>query len=296
MGLPFGLEVGLLRRGLSVPGQDLSGWISVKQSPGWTRVVEPVSKLIYFINYQGHDLDWASWVGEDLPSREKDSDGLAYSTFSNPSQSTGHASPLLVKAYQTAPKPLEYLPLLCAALKKTDDSLESVLSPEQVDAVLLIYRAIVAKDDILLADETGYGKGRVLASVYTMARSILDYRVLFVTENQTLFSDFYRDLSNVSSPPTNPAIIHSDAVIKDSAGNKVLSQMNCQTPTRGDMTAWTTYSQVNRDGSDRLKDLVKWLSEKPSILILDESQNAAGDSAVGEVPDGDAGIGRGRAS
>ncbi len=140
------------------------------------------------------------------------------------------------------------------------------------------------------ADETGIGKGRVLAGLAQWAwrRQRL---VLFLTEKPNLFSDFYRDLTHTGgAAQARPVILNEGVAIKDTERGHTLLR-----PTlAGELRRWidagalpphcnlvlATYSQINRPWSQCPK--ARWLlaiaeRERP-LVIADESHNAAGGS------------------
>ena len=69
------------------------------------------------------------------------------------------------------------------------DDLGACLTSEQVDGVALALDAADRREGIIVADQTGFGKGRLLAAVARAAvRS--GRPVIFLTEKENLFSDF----------------------------------------------------------------------------------------------------------
>lgn len=173
------------------------------------------------------------------------------------------------------------------------DSLGSRLGPEQVDAVALARQSMDAGTGFILSDETGFGKGRALAS---MALTGLQQgrTVVFVTENPFLFSDFYRDLAAVGSGPLPvPTLLHQDAHVQAPDGRtiarskkgkafKELLRVREWEPDEPRLVL-TTYAQLARAHDDQK---VRWLKDRMAgegWLLLDEAHNAAGEeSSVGK--------------
>lgn len=170
------------------------------------------------------------------------------------------------------------------------------LSPEQVDAVALALHAADRGRGLIVADQTGLGKGRVMAAI--IRASILSgRRVVFFTEKENLFSDIWRDLRDIGSDELvgRPFILNTGSRIVDTASpdSEVLHMslkpaelkkvIAAGVPPEGYSLFLATYSQLNRPGPkvDFLAACVEG-----GHAIVDECHNAAGDSATS------AGIGR----
>ena len=173
---------------------------------------------------------------------------------------------------------------------KTKEALYNSLSAEQIDAVSIIISNIKNGKSTILGDQTGVGKGRVVAATIRYA-NLQGIKPIFFTEKPNLLTDIYRDLVNINHK-INPFILHSDSnsTILDQEGNKVFkpsfvgeSKNNMiQDPTK-EMENYnvlmTTYSQINKENKQRgiLRELAQG-----NIIILDESHNAAGTSNTGQ--------------
>lgn len=167
------------------------------------------------------------------------------------------------------------------------------LSPEQVDAVALAIHSIHKGRGFLEADQTGLGKGRVMAA---MARySALNNKpVIFITETPTLFTDFWRDIKDIGSDDLfTPMIVNDGVSIYDPiTGKKLVSATpksvidqalkagNSFDPTYNLILG--TYSQFNRAASSSAK--ARWIADfaQGKALLLDEAHNAAGESNTGK--------------
>ncbi|MEO6808542.1 MAG: strawberry notch-like NTP hydrolase domain-containing protein [Isosphaeraceae bacterium] len=163
------------------------------------------------------------------------------------------------------------------------DALGERLSFDQQDSVWLAYSRLLLGESFLLGDETGYGKGRTLAAVaWCAARA--GRQVLMITEKANLLSDFYRDVLAVC--PTGspiPVVLHRTARVLDPDGAVVVAPKDNRLPQPGDVWVWTTYAQFNRADKKKIAAVKSWMSKRPTVLILDEAQNAAGDSSQGKV-------------
>lgn len=175
----------------------------------------------------------------------------------------------------------------------TVDEMSRYLSPEQVDAVALAIHAIQKDRGFLEADQTGLGKGRVMAA---MARysALNGTPVIFLTETPTLFTDFWRDVRDIGSEDLfTPLIVNDGVSIYDPiTGNKLVastpkSVMDRALKEDGSVDpvynlVLGTYSQFNRAPAVSAK--ARWIAElaKGKTLLLDEAHNAAGESNTGK--------------
>ena len=167
-----------------------------------------------------------------------------------------------------------------------EDELSRRLSAEQIDACRLAARSFGSRKAFILADETGLGKGRALAAL-AKAFLRLGRKVVFMTEKKHLFSDFWRDLSNVygDEGPPLPFLLHPKGRILTAAGQTVAKapslakyKERLASKTIAEPLLFTTYSQFNRDAkqSDKFQAVLSHLDG--ALLILDESHNASGES------------------
>ena len=300
-GWPLGIDVGLVRR---VPSVCALGWDDyarhqpswrvtasappptppsgtwVRHGTQWWRIIHPDAPVGV---YDLHD-----WAGAAPTAPDDDVWSSAYVPMSDPAhEPSGYVDPLLNQAQfraRASVAPEDITALLAARMGSDAAQVGGALSFDQQDAIWLALRQLDKKSAFLLADETGYGKGRVLAA---LARIGLNsgVQVLVVTEKAQLLSDFHRDCRAVwadASIPL-PAIIQPEARVVDETGRLVVPTKNRRLPTSTDPWVWTTYSQFNRGKSDRLTSLLAWMGNRPTWVIMDESQNAAGASNTAQV-------------
>ncbi len=179
-------------------------------------------------------------------------------------------------------------------LQFSAEEMELAFSAEQVDAIALAIKRMEEGRGFINGDQTGQGKGRVLAALARYA--ILNQKpVIFLTEKANLFSDFWRDLKDIDShqlftplivndgesirnmdtyqvevSATKPSVIktllNDDAALEDSGYNLMLA----------------TYSQFNRPNSKSQKS--SWLpaAAQGAVLLIDESHVAAGESNIAD--------------
>ncbi len=178
----------------------------------------------------------------------------------------------------------------------TQEELSTYLSAEQVDGVALSLFACDRGMSEIVADMTGFGKGRILATV-GRAQILAGRNFIFLTEKANLFSDFWRDIEDINSTDVygQPFILNNGAKIVDlnstanppptiwksdkpAVVNEVLKSGNLPEGRRFMMA---TYSQFNRRGTLKSKALP--LLMRDAFVGGDEAHNMAGDSATRET-------------
>lgn len=173
----------------------------------------------------------------------------------------------------------------------TVEEMGSYLSPEQVDAVALAINALQKGRGFLEADQTGLGKGRVMAALARYS-ALNSKPVIFLTETPTLFTDFWRDVRDIGSDDLfTPLIVNDGVSVYDPiSGSKLIPATPKTVIDRalktGDIDpaynlVLGTYSQFNRDRNTSAK--ARWISDiaQGRALLLDEAHNAAGESNTG---------------
>ncbi|HON55523.1 MAG TPA: strawberry notch family protein, partial [bacterium] len=173
---------------------------------------------------------------------------------------------------------------------KNKEELFKYFAGHQIDAIALAIDAIDRNSAFIIGDQTGVGKGRVIAAVIKYS-ILINKKPIFFTVTPKLFSDMYRDLQDIGFKP-NIVLInsHDDAIIKDKNGNILLKPLNQIQQTKLFKNQipydviFTTYSQFTlsptkkddsiRNLADRYAGIKKLA--KDNILILDESHSAAG--------------------
>ncbi len=182
---------------------------------------------------------------------------------------------------------------VAARLQWTPERMAQLLSPEQVDAVALALHSASRGQGFVLADMTGLGKGRVLAAI---ARGVVlaGEPVIFVTEKENLFSDFWRDVTDIDSCEVfgRPLMINDGGRIVDTSsaeGAVIHAPWNKREVTEvirrkrlppGCKLVMASYSQFNRPASPKAEFLVA--VARRHHLVCDECHNAVGDSATSE--------------
>ncbi len=174
------------------------------------------------------------------------------------------------------------------------EEIEKVLSPEQIDAIGMALFATERGREFLLADQTGLGKGRVLAGL-ALAGLVSGKKVVFITEKANLFSDFWRDLKDIGADKLvgKPFLLNHKSRVIDvtSVAGDVLHVAPEQKELRkivqsgelpeGCRFMMATYSQFNRATSPKNGFLASVAED--AFVLVDEAHNAAGgNSNVGK--------------
>lgn len=180
-------------------------------------------------------------------------------------------------------------------LKYSIGELEEYFSPEQVDALAMVFDAHDRGLGFLLADKMGVGKGRVLAAVARRER--LEGRIpTFITIGANLFTDFLeRDLADIGSRELfkKPFLVNDGSATLDASGDVAVKAMKreeyrkyaeaAELPEGTDIVM-LTYSQLSRRAASHLTSrYLGNLAEKyPLSLLLDEAHMGAGASNTSE--------------
>jgi hypothetical protein len=170
------------------------------------------------------------------------------------------------------------------------DDLHDVLMGLQVDSVAAAIHQIQKGKAVIIADQTGIGKGRQAASIIRWAER--QGRIpVFVTAKPQLFTDMYNDLADIGSHDIVPFIVNVDEAVVLPDGKKAFTNHPVrhrailkQIAETGELPAgknavFLTYSQVNQENTQR--HVLRRLAHN-AVFIMDESHNAGGDSSTGE--------------
>ena len=173
-----------------------------------------------------------------------------------------------------------------------------IFSAEQIDALGLAIDAIDKGAGFIIGDQTGVGKGRVVAGLLRYARAS-GKNPVFMTEKPTLYADMHRDLFDIDvtdlsvlvtnadlrgrtaiALPENPktgATLHLSTPKKSQHTLALSSMVESKQLPKGYSALFTTYSQFSpiRGGATLRHNAVSAVSPN-AIFILDESHNAVG--------------------
>lgn len=160
----------------------------------------------------------------------------------------------------------------------------------QVDSVASAIYQIDQKDKgVIIADQTGIGKGRQAAAIIRWAAR-KGYVPVFVSVKPSLFTDMYGDLADIGTNDVQPFIMNSDAWVSGPDGEKLFAnkvghrRLIEQIRDTGELPAgsnavFMTYSQINVENAQR--GALTALAPR-AVFVLDESHNAGGESNTGE--------------
>lgn len=177
---------------------------------------------------------------------------------------------------------------------KTKEQLYDALFAEQIDVVALnIYNIEKKHQGIIIADQTGIGKGRCAAAMIRYAVN-QGLKPIFITEKDNLFSDIYRDLKGIGSGNLVPYIVNAQQTstdVKDENGRVIYRALteteqksivdSKRLPSRFDYVM-LTYTQINKEGFNPKTEFIRAIG-KGTNFILDESHNASGTSNTGKT-------------
>lgn len=185
-------------------------------------------------------------------------------------------------------------------LDYSKDELYQFFGAEQIDALALALNNLENGAGFVIGDQTGIGKGRVVAAMirYALKKGITP---IFVTEKPNLYGDMYRDLSDIGMPGMEQKILmtnagetvplneEGDIFLKNpGAGrhNETLRRLAQKGSLENYEVIFTTYSQMQTlqgEVTDRMNFLQTFA--RGGFVIFDESHNAGGTEKQ-EKPDG----------
>ncbi|WP_417623086.1 LPD38 domain-containing protein [Parasphingorhabdus sp.] len=168
---------------------------------------------------------------------------------------------------------------------KTKDELYNSFMGLQIDTVAAaIYNAEKKNKGIIIADQTGVGKGRQAAGIIRYAMRS-GKTPIFITVKDNLFTDMYDDLLDIGTDNAAPLIVNQDAFIKSGDQKIFKTQSRAKhvalideiintgkLPDDNNML-FITYSQL--DGN-RQRALIEALKDN-AYFVMDEAHNAAGE-------------------
>ncbi len=162
----------------------------------------------------------------------------------------------------------------------TTEALWKGLGAEQVDAVALYLHQFHREQGIIIADQTGIGKGRQAAAVIRHAL-VNGYLPVFFTRKPDLFTDMYRDLKHIGQGDIHPFIVNTDkeARVKDAEGHVVFSPLSsaAQYQTLTEEYEVPTESTESKAWHKRIGRKLPNPEEVPTITLID---------TIDHVPDG----------
>ena len=165
----------------------------------------------------------------------------------------------------------------------------------QVDAVAASIFNIKRGQAVIIADQTGVGKGRQAAAIqrYALRHHLVP---VFITYKPNLFTDMYDELKKIGETGIRPFIVNNGVGVKVEGAIKgefeylYARQGEQRTKALNDIARtgqlppetnalWLDYYQINRAGNLNQRAIAAIANR--SIFVLDEAHNAAGDSNTG---------------
>jgi hypothetical protein len=184
---------------------------------------------------------------------------------------------------------------------KSVSDMHEALMGLQVDSVAMAIHQIKRDKAVVIADQTGIGKGRQAAAIIRWAARN-GFTPVFMSVKPSLFTDMYGDLADIGTNDINPFIMNGDAWIAGADGGKLFANKAVLHRARMERIASTgalpadsnavfmTYSQINVENTQRRALLAL---APNAVFVLDEAHNAAGASATGDFVIGALGLAKG---
>lgn len=190
--------------------------------------------------------------------------------------------------------------VVASAVGSSIDELGEKYTAEQAEALAMYMNARDRGRAILIADQTGVGKGRTLAGIaYTHLRSGPNKKVLYFTESGAINApDVYRDLRDVgATKEITPLFLTTGSEVTDTKIDPITNlpyevKLSSQSPAKRkaivNSQRWpddcrmiiTTYSQFR--GAEESADFT-WLEhalDEDTLIILDEAHNALNEKSM----------------
>jgi hypothetical protein len=173
---------------------------------------------------------------------------------------------------------------------KSLNDLYDALAAEQIDALALAIDNLDNGSGFVIADQTGTGKGRFVASMIKYARS-KGIVPVFMTEKPNLYVDMMRDMQDIGVTDLKPFITNQNITGKNALPfgdgktlsrpkgnhNKNMDDAAANWDAAGFDSIFTTYDQMNTTNAlmTSRHRLIQAIAPN-AMFILDESHNAGG--------------------
>ncbi len=149
------------------------------------------------------------------------------------------------------------------------DDLENLVTTDEARVLNKNRKIDSSSSGLILADQTGIGKGRTVASIIRWA--VLQGKVaIFITQRETLFTDMVRDLQDINFA-NHPIFVINTNIIK--VDGKDISSNKNENKYKGEKIIFTTYFQIQ--GKPNWKHEILRKLSHGAILVLDEAHEAA---------------------
>jgi hypothetical protein len=166
-----------------------------------------------------------------------------------------------------------------------------VFSAEQIDALAMAITNVDNNAGFIIGDQTGVGKGRVVAGMMRYAKRIGRIPI-FVTKDPGLYADMYRDTADIGMPKFDALVTNADlrgqkiiyaddrpiaSLTKSKLGAAIRFMQESKSLPEGYDALFTTYTQMQSVQGKTPERVTAVEALAPNcILILDESHEAGG--------------------
>jgi hypothetical protein len=292
VGSDKGLRVVYLSHEVPDAASAPADWRALPVVHGWDEIKTRVEEAIHRAGVVGMEEDG---LAVDQRVRQENRLQRPYMAFSKVGEAIAMAPSDLQEGLQAALSRVESLhgpvdEFVMRELGYGEQTLAENFAPEQVDALAVSLDRMMRGSAVILADDTGMGKGRTIAGHMAWAER-RGINVIFMTDRASLFSDIFRDLDDINeSGRFRPLIVNRDVVIEDLIGDKgvwaesdppqyleSIIEAGSRLEDVGRNLVLCTYSQISTEDSAK----AQWLKEQigNSLLILDEAHLAAGNDS-----------------
>jgi hypothetical protein len=142
------------------------------------------------------------------------------------------------------------------------DTLRSNFSAEQIDALALAIRNAEAGKGFIIGDQTGIGKGRVVAAMIKYA--LVNGKVpIFVTEKPNLYSDMIRDLDDIGMTKELALDTAKPKIFITNSSESIPYQL-LRTDKKGEVTETNLIIKAPKSGKG-LEDMMKEMMKNDSL-------------------------------
>jgi len=148
------------------------------------------------------------------------------------------------------------------ALEMDPETLRENFSAEQIDALVLAIRNAQEGKGFIIGDQTGVGKGRVVAAMIKYAL-INDKIPIFVTEKPNLYSDMIRDLDDIGMTDELGIDTANTKILMTNAGKTVPYKLVRK--VNGEPTEVKLNLKAPKSSVDKLDEMLRTMQENESL-------------------------------
>ena len=148
------------------------------------------------------------------------------------------------------------------ALEMDPETLRENFSAEQIDALVLAIRNAQEGKGFIIGDQTGVGKGRVVAAMIKYAL-INDKIPIFVTEKPNLYSDMIRDLDDIGMTDELGIDTANTKILMTNAGKTVPYKLVRK--VNGEPTEVKLNLKAPKSSVDKLDEMLETMQENESL-------------------------------